>query len=45
VISRIELILRHPIHVVGERTTDQPFERHGTSTRKHPLSMTMLLGA
>jgi len=44
--SRIELILRHPIHVVGERTTDQPFERHGTSIRKHPLSIeTMLLGA
>lgn len=43
--SRIELILRHSVYVVGERTMDRPFERHGTSTRKYPLSTTTLLGA
>lgn len=35
----------YPIDILSERTMDQPFERHGTSIRKRPTSMTTLLGA
>lgn len=30
------LSLEHPVHVAGERTTDQLFERHGTSVGARP---------
>lgn len=32
----MRLGLGHPIHNAGERTTDQPFGRHGTSVGARP---------